>query len=113
MTRIECKAKDLHAAIEEAWARKQEEGMEARDVNCTVCNRPDCEPAAHAAWTEFDAERGIWIERTSEEFFGDAISSLTKLLAVATCPECDGTQLSEDGTICFDCQASDYLEEAR
>jgi hypothetical protein len=29
----------------------------------------------------------------------------------ATCPECGGTRLSEDGTICFDCQASDYLEE--
>jgi len=31
----------------------------------------------------------------------------------ATCPECDGTRLSEDETICFDCQASDYMEEAR
>ena len=29
----------------------------------------------------------------------------------ATCPECDSTRLSEDGTICWDCQASDYLEE--
>ena len=29
----------------------------------------------------------------------------------ATCPECEGTQLSEDGTQCLDCQASDYLEE--
>ena len=50
--------------------------MKARDVSCTVCNRPDCEPAAHAAWTEFDAERGIWIERTSEEFFRDSITEL-------------------------------------
>ena len=47
--------------------------MPEDDVNCTVCNSADCEPAAHAAWTEFDAERGIWIERTSEEFFGDFI----------------------------------------
>ena len=72
-------ASDLHAAIDAAWARKQEVGMQARDVDCTVCNSADCEPAAHAAWTEFDAERGIWIERTSEEFFRDSISSLTKL----------------------------------
>ena len=28
-----------------------------------------------------------------------------------TCPECDGSQLSEDGTECQACQASDYLEE--
>ena len=28
-----------------------------------------------------------------------------------TCPECDGTRLSEDGTICFGCQSADYLEE--
>jgi hypothetical protein len=64
----------LHTAIDAAWDRKQqEEGMKARDVDCTVCHRSDCEPAAHAAWTEFNAERGIWIERTSEEFFGDFI----------------------------------------
>jgi hypothetical protein len=30
-----------------------------------------------------------------------------------TCPECDGSRLSEDETICFDCQARDYLEEPR
>jgi hypothetical protein len=30
-----------------------------------------------------------------------------------TCPECDGTLLSEDGTICWGCSASDYLQEAR
>jgi DNA-directed RNA polymerase subunit RPC12/RpoP len=29
----------------------------------------------------------------------------------ATCPECDGSRLSEDRTICWDCQASDYLIE--
>jgi len=30
-----------------------------------------------------------------------------------TCPECecDGGQLSEEGTICRDCQATDYMEE--
>ena len=111
--KLTSKARDLHDAIDEAWARKQEEGMKARDVSCTVCHRSDCEPAAHAAWTEFDAERGIWIERTSEEFFGDSISSLTKLLDERTCPECDGGQLSEDRTICRDCQASDYMEETR
>jgi len=28
----------------------------------------------------------------------------------ATCPECDGTNVSESG-ICWDCTASDYQEE--
>ena len=27
----------------------------------------------------------------------------------ARCPECDGTQLSEDAGICWDCSASDYV----
>jgi ribosomal protein L37AE/L43A len=57
--RIECKAQDLHDAIDAAWERERQE---------------------------------------------------------PTCPECDGNaQLSEDGTICWSCQASDYLgeEEAR
>ena len=26
------------------------------------------------------------------------------------CPECEGTNLNEDKTVCFDCQAADYLE---
>ena len=30
----------------------------------------------------------------------------------ATCPECDGSRLSEAGR-CWDCTARDYLEEAR
>jgi hypothetical protein len=25
------------------------------------------------------------------------------------CPECDGTELSEDTGICWDCSASDYV----
>jgi hypothetical protein len=27
------------------------------------------------------------------------------------CPECEGTNLNEDKTICYDCQAADYQEE--
>ena len=27
------------------------------------------------------------------------------------CPECDGKNLNEDMTVCFDCQAEDYTEE--
>ena len=50
--RVECKARDLATAIDEAWERERQE---------------------------------------------------------ATCPECDGSRLSEDRTICWDCQASDYL----
>ena len=50
--RVESTAKELHAAIDEAWERERQE---------------------------------------------------------ATCPECDGSRLSEDRTICWDCQASDYL----
>ena len=53
--RIECKARDLHAAINDAWERERRE---------------------------------------------------------VTCPECDGTRISEDGR-CWDCTASDYLEEPR
>jgi len=30
----------------------------------------------------------------------------------ATCPECEGTNVSESG-ICFDCRASDYFEEEK
>ena len=26
------------------------------------------------------------------------------------CPECEGVHLNEDKTICYDCQAADYLE---
>ena len=51
--RVECKARDLATAIDEAWREERE----------------------------------------------------------ATCPECDGSRLSEDRTICWDCQASDYLIE--
>ena len=27
------------------------------------------------------------------------------------CPECDGKNLNEDMTVCFDCQTEDYTEE--
>jgi hypothetical protein len=57
--RIECKARDLHAAINDAWERERPE------VTC-----PE-----------------------------------------VTCPECD-SRLSEAGR-CWDCTASDYLEEPR
>jgi len=79
--RIETTATDLHAAIDEAWDRKQIPGLskDEMDEDCTVCNRSDCEPASHATWTEFDAERGIWIEQTSEELFGDSITKLNEL----------------------------------
>jgi len=107
--KIKCKATDLHTAIDAEWQRKQKEEMKERDVNCTVCNRSDCEPAAHATWTEFDAERGVWIERTSEEFFGDSIAKLNDLADKDTCPECEG-HLSDAGR-CWNCTASDYQEE--
>jgi hypothetical protein len=29
----------------------------------------------------------------------------------ARCPECDGTELSEDTGICWGCSARDYLED--
>jgi hypothetical protein len=28
-----------------------------------------------------------------------------------TCPECESNNLNEAGTICFDCQSADYLQE--
>ena len=41
--RIECKATDLHALIDEAWDRKQIPGLskDEMDEDCTVC--PECE----------------------------------------------------------------------
>ena len=51
-----------------------------KEDRCTVCRRSDCEPAAHATWTEFDAKVGAWIERTSEDFFKDSITRLDALL---------------------------------
>ena len=101
--------------------------MPADAVNCTVCHSADCEPAAHAAWTEFDAELGIWIERTSlahtmEQFESDTTDTWEPpqtppsggewLAQGPVCPECGGDNLSEESSkICWDCQASDYLEE--
>ncbi len=32
-----------------------------------------------------------------------------KVLPEGECPECEGTNLNEDGTVCFDCQASDIV----
>jgi len=29
---------------------------------------------------------------------------------VPQCPECEGTNLNEDGTACWNCNASDYLD---
>ena len=103
--RLETTGKDLHAAIDAEWDRKQIPGLskDEMDEDCTVCNRSDCEPASHATWTEFDAERGIWIERTSEEFFGDSITKLNELADKAICPECEGRNLTEDQMRCFDC----------
>ena len=28
------------------------------------------------------------------------------------CPECDGVNLNEDRTVCWDCQAEDYTDES-
>jgi len=110
--RIESRIRDLHAAIDAEWDRKQILGLSKDEMDeCTVCNRSDCEPAAHATWTEFDAERGAWIERTSEEFFGDSIAKLNDLADKDTCPECEG-HLSDAGR-CWNCTASDYQEERR
>ena len=30
-----------------------------------------------------------------------------------TCPECEGSNLNEDHTICWDCMASDYDESVQ
>ena len=40
-------------------------------------------------------------DRWLAEEFGEEIE-------LAQCPECDGTNLTEDATKCFDCYASDY-----
>ena len=41
-----------------------------------------------------------------------AVDDLWEQAHPQTCPECDGTNVSESG-ICWDCTASDYLEEER
>ena len=30
-----------------------------------------------------------------------------------TCPECEGSNLNEDHTVCWDCMASDYAESVQ
>ena len=51
-----------------------------QDENCTVCDSADCEESVHETWTEFDAELGIWVEKSAENFTGNSISSLTDLM---------------------------------
>ena len=70
--RIECKARDLHDAIDEAWRGER--------ATCTECGQ------AHGGWCP----------------------SLEPAHP-ATCPECEGINVSESGS-CFDCRASDYFD---
>ena len=75
---------------------------------CEVCRRPDCEPAAHEVWTEFDPATQLWVEKGAEDFFEQSMSQLTKLLAkAAVCGECEGSNLTEDRTRCWDCDPVD------
>ena len=70
--RIECKPRDLHDAIDEAWRGER--------ATCTECGQ------AHGGWCP----------------------SLEPAHP-ATCPECEGINVSESGS-CFDCRASDYFD---
>ena len=41
--------------------------VDAAPKLCEVCRRPDCEPAAHEVWTEFDPATQLWVEKAEEE----------------------------------------------
>jgi len=39
------------------------------------------------------------------------LADIQKLISESeTCPECEGSNLNEDHTVCWDCMASDYVE---
>ena len=39
------------------------------------------------------------------------LSDIQELISESeTCPECEGSNLNEDHTVCWDCMASDYAE---
>ena len=42
------------------------------------------------------------------------LSDIQELISESeTCPECEGSNLNEDHTICWDCMASDYAESVQ
>ena len=51
----------------------------------------------------------IRVESTAKELHATIDAAWERERQEATCPECDGTNVSESG-ICWDCTASDYLE---
>ena len=51
----------------------------------------------------------IRVESTAKELHAAIDAAWERERQEATCPECDGTNVSESG-ICWDCTASDYLE---
>jgi DnaJ-class molecular chaperone len=54
----------------------------------------------------------IRVESTATELHAAITEAWERARQEATCPECDGTGVSESG-ICWDCQASDYLEDEK
>ena len=98
--KLKCKARDIHSAIDAAMKRDQNGRPIHRDIRQNPVD--GLWYTNVATWTEFDAERGIWIEKTSDEFFGDSITKLNELAGKATCPECEG-YLSEAGR-CWNCE---------
>ena len=48
------------------------------------------------------------IKTTGRDMVSDIVEAGN---ALETCPECGRGNLNEDKTICYDCQAADYLEE--
>ena len=42
------------------------------------------------------------------------LSDIQELISESeTCPECEGSNLNEDHTICWECMASDYSESVQ
>tara|TARA_Y100000296_G_C5080148_1_gene209516 strand:- start:39 stop:200 length:162 start_codon:yes stop_codon:yes gene_type:complete len=48
------------------------------------------------------------IEVYSLEEVMDSITNVEEETELSICPECEGANLNESGTVCWDCTASDY-----
>ena len=50
------------------------------------------------------------IEVYSLEEVMDSITNVEEETELSICPECEGANLNESGTVCWDCTASDYTQ---
>ena len=50
------------------------------------------------------------VKSTGNDMLSDIVLAGFDAGVVETCPECEGSNLNEEGTICFDCQIADEAE---